>query len=97
MKTAQDKRCTVVLNVSSPVDIELVVDDLGDGLSVGCRAGQSTVDLVMEGRQLVHHPVHHRRPAGREEQGEFGFVQMHLHPATFCISGWKLSCVSLSQ
>lgn len=50
---------------SLPVHIQLIVDYLSDGLSVCCRSWQSTVDLIMEGRQFVHHPVHHRVSAWR--------------------------------
>lgn len=42
-----------------PVHIQLVVDNLSDGLSVCCRSWQSTVDFIMKRRQFVHHPIHH--------------------------------------
>lgn len=62
--------CGRTFPVYLPVNIEVVVDHLSDGLSICCRAGQSTVDLVMEGGQLVHHPVHHWCPGQRHGDGQ---------------------------
>lgn len=52
--------------VSPPVNVQLIVDNLSDGLSVCCRARQSAVDLVMKRGQLVHHSVYHCFAVKRE-------------------------------
>ena len=58
--------------MSLPVNVELVVHYLSNGLSICCRAWQSAVDLVMERRQLIHHPVDHWFPAWRDQERDNG-------------------------
>lgn len=53
-----------------PVNVQLIVDNLSDGLSICCRAGQSTVDPFMKRRQFVHHSVHHRLAVQGDKQRE---------------------------
>lgn len=65
--------------IIQPVNVQLVVDNLGDGLSVCGRARQSAVDLVMERRQFVHHSVHHRFAVQGDEERESCYLREHLN------------------
>ena len=47
----------------SPVKVEVVVDDVGDGLRVGGRPRAAAVDAVRHLRQLVRHAIRDVRPA----------------------------------
>lgn len=48
------------------MELQLVGSHVGHGLGVGGRAGESAVDALVQGGQLVEHPVHHGLPAGKE-------------------------------
>lgn len=47
---------------SLPVKAKLVADGVGDGLSVCCRSGAATEDMVMDRGEFISHPVRNVGP-----------------------------------